>query len=79
MRSKLFALTIVCLVIFPSLVQAITMLTLFPEVNGPFRGVSFPFPAPIATVGTANFSIPSGHKIVSATISGIWGSTSIGW
>jgi hypothetical protein len=50
---------------------AATIVVTFPELNG----ASFldSFPQPPVTVGSQTFSIPAGDRIVSARISGFWG------
>ena len=57
------------------LASAATVLIAFPEVNGPAFTVSGPFPQPPLNVATRTFAIPSGERVVSASISGYWGSS----
>jgi hypothetical protein len=57
------------------LASAATVLVAFPEVNGQPFTVAGPFPQPPLTVATRTFAIPSGDRVVAATISGYWGSS----
>ena len=56
-----------------SVAAAATIVVSFPEFNGAPFDSGFPLP-PVA-VGTQTFSIPAGDRIVSAAISGFWGTT----
>jgi hypothetical protein len=55
-------------------IAAASLVVTFPEVNGP-ANASGPFPAPPLTIGPRTFTIPGGDRVVSATISGSWGSS----
>ena len=44
------------------------------EYNGPFYDFSATYPIPLANIGDFAFAIPHGATIVSATISGAFGS-----
>ena len=56
------------------LAAAATSIVAFPEVNGP-ANPSGPFPAPPIIVATRTFTVPQGEQVVSAEISGSWGSS----
>ena len=56
------------------LASAATVLVAFPEVNGPPFTVSGPFPQ-LLNVATRTFTVPDGERVVSASISGHWGSS----
>jgi hypothetical protein len=49
----------------------------FPELSDPpSHAVEEPFPPqPPLPVGTVNFSVPAGERVVAATISGFWGTS----
>jgi hypothetical protein len=55
------------------LAAAATILVTFPEFNGPPHQADESFPQPSVTVGTSPIAIPAGEKVVSAAISGFWG------
>ena len=56
------------------LAAAATSIVAFPEVNGP-ANQSGPFPQPPIVVATRTFTVPEGEQVVSAEISGAWGSS----
>lgn len=56
-----------------SVAAAATIVVTFPEFNGALFDSGFPQPP--VTVGTQAFSIPTGDRVVSAAISGFWGTT----
>jgi hypothetical protein len=56
-----------------SLAAAATIVVTFPELNG--AAIDSPFPQPPVTVGAQALSIPAGDRIVSARISGFWGTS----
>ena len=53
---------------------AAAFLVEFPEVNGPPVPAG-PFPQPPLVVATRTFAVPAGERVVSASISGFWGSS----
>jgi hypothetical protein len=53
---------------------AATSIVAFPEVNGPATP-SGPFPQPPIIVATRTYTVPAGEQVVSAEISGLWGSS----
>jgi hypothetical protein len=58
-----------------TLAMAGNVLVAFPEFNGAPVTLNGPFPQPAQTVATRTFTIPEGERVVSAYISGYWGSS----
>jgi hypothetical protein len=56
-----------------SLAAAATIVVAFPEFDG--APIDSPFPQPAITVGAQTLSIPAGDRIVSAVMSGSWGTS----
>jgi hypothetical protein len=55
------------------LAAAATILVTFPEYNGGAHPGDEPFPLPAVTIGSGTIVIPAGEQVVSAAISGFWG------
>lgn len=69
-----FALLMICLT-SANTVRADVITITAPEFNGSFHGVKEPYPLPSVLVFTFSYTIPSGHEIVSAMISGTFGNS----
>ena len=53
-----------------------SLLLTFPEPTNPPAVTIGPFPQPPLTVGSVNFTVPHGERVVAAVVSGFWGTTS---
>jgi hypothetical protein len=58
--------------------DAATFLRTFPELDGPPSSAQDPFPPqPSLNVGTVTFPVPVGERVIAATVSGYWGTSTI--
>lgn len=72
MKKVLLTALLTLLLGLASNAQAATITSTLPEFNGDRYDVG---PFPMLTIGTFNFVIPDGEKIVSAKITGQWGNS----
>ena len=54
-----------------------SILVVFPEIDGPSFTPSGPYPQPPLPVAIRAFTVPVGERVVSATISGYWGTSQL--
>lgn len=75
--KRMFLALVCTLSFFAFSAEATTITTTIPEFNGIYHAGGDPYPLPAVPVGTFSYTIPPGERVVSATLSGTFGNSSI--